>query len=132
MLRSYKKTLTVVLTALALTTASLAATSDAFAGGGGGGGRAAVAAGRAAAAAVGAIITALVVVSMSVAAAPAGCWCAASWSTSATDPAPHGTPARCHALGRVFLRVPASGHATCPGLAVLGKRRRKSLDGEIV
>ena len=39
MLRSYKKTLTVALTALALTTASLAATSDAFAGGGGGGGK---------------------------------------------------------------------------------------------
>ena len=35
MLRTYKKTLTVALTALALTTASLAATSDAFAGGGG-------------------------------------------------------------------------------------------------
>jgi hypothetical protein len=37
MLRTYKKTLTVALTALALTTASLVATSDAFAGGGGGG-----------------------------------------------------------------------------------------------
>ena len=37
MLRSYKKTLTVALTAIALTTASLAATGDAFAGGGGGG-----------------------------------------------------------------------------------------------
>ena len=37
MLRTYKKTLTVALTALALTTASLSATSDAFAGGGGGG-----------------------------------------------------------------------------------------------
>lgn len=36
MLRKYNKILTVALTAIALTTASLAATSDAFAGGGGG------------------------------------------------------------------------------------------------
>ena len=35
MLRKYNKTLTVALTAIALATASLAATSDAFAGGGG-------------------------------------------------------------------------------------------------
>jgi hypothetical protein len=38
MLRKYNKTLTVALTAIALATASLAATSDAFAGGGGKGG----------------------------------------------------------------------------------------------
>jgi hypothetical protein len=38
MLRTYKKTLTVAVTAIALATASLAATSDAFAKGGGGGG----------------------------------------------------------------------------------------------
>ena len=38
MLRTYKKTLTVAFTVIALTTASLAATSDAFAGGGGKGG----------------------------------------------------------------------------------------------
>jgi hypothetical protein len=38
MLRKYNKTLTVALTTIALATASLAATSDAFAGGGGKGG----------------------------------------------------------------------------------------------
>ena len=38
MLRKYNKTLTVALTAIALATASLAATGDAFAKGGGGGG----------------------------------------------------------------------------------------------
>ena len=128
MLRTYKKTLTVALTALALTTASLAATSDALPVAAG---RAAVAAGRAAAAAVGATIITALVVFMSVAAAPAGCWCAASWSTSATDLAPHGTPARCRALGRVFLRAPTSDHARC-ALSRCSGKRRKSLDGEIV
>ena len=39
MLRTYKKTLTVAVTAIALATASLAATGDAFAKGGGGGRR---------------------------------------------------------------------------------------------
>ena len=38
MLRNYKKTLTVAVTAIGLATASLAATGDAFAKGGGGGG----------------------------------------------------------------------------------------------
>jgi hypothetical protein len=38
MLRNYKKSLTVAVTAIALATASLAATGDAFAKGGGGGG----------------------------------------------------------------------------------------------
>ena len=93
MLRKYNKTLTVALTAIALATASLAATSDAFAGGGGKGGGGG---GGRVAAAVGAtiIITALAG-SMPAAAEPAGCGCVAPWSTSAIDLAPHGTPARC-------------------------------------
>ena len=93
MLRKYNKTLTVALTAIALATASLAATSDAFAGGGGKGGGGGGGKGGGGGwghhhhHGFGGFY----------AGGGGTCWfgCGAPWSTSAIDLAPHGTPARC-------------------------------------
>jgi hypothetical protein len=128
MLRKYNKTLTVALTTIALATASLAATSDAFAGGGGKGG----AAGRVAAAVGAIIIITALVGSMWAVAEPVGCGCVVPWSTSAIDLAPHGTPARC-LCNRAGVLCAYSRQAWVVRLSSFVRvRSRKSLDGNAV